>query len=125
MLAAEKGQLLSFFDSAASWCQDAEARDGNGTPVQYDDPAAVSWDLTGGLCRLFGWRRTGILFSQLERHIIGKKAPYRYDCDPVISSMLVLQKHNDDPNIGFETIRGELESMPVWTGSARSLGIAG
>lgn len=120
MLAAEKTQLLAFFDRAASWCQNAEARDGNGVAVQYDDPAAVAWDLTGALCRLFGWRRTGVLFAQLERHITGKKAPYRYDSDPVISSMLVLQRHNDDPDVVFDTIREELESMPVWTGAART-----
>lgn len=118
MMPDEKNKLLALFDSDERWCQDAEARDASGAAVQYDDPAAVAWDMTGALCYLFGWRRTGVLLGQIERHIRGRKRRYRYDQDPVIESMLALQDYNDRPDTTFETMITQLATMPVWSGTA-------
>lgn len=120
MLPEEKERVLAFFETEARWCQHAEARDTNGGAVQYDDPEAVAWDLTGGLFRLFGPQRTNVLLGQIERHISGRKRPYQFGRDPVIESILALQSYNDRPETTFETLVGCLQTIPVWAGVARS-----
>ncbi len=124
MMPDEKNRLLALFESEERWCQQAEARDERGAAVQYDDPAATAWDVTGALCHLFGWRRTEVLLGQVERHISGSKRHYRYNEDPVIASMLALQSYNDRPDTTFDALRSQLETMPVWSGAASS-GVAG
>lgn len=119
MVADEKSRILTLFSRKSAWCRNAEARDEDGTPVQYDDPRAVSWDLPGGLCHLFGWRRTSVLLPQIERHITGKKRPYRYDEDPVIASLVALQTYNDCAETDYDSIHTALASMPVWAGAGR------
>ncbi len=119
MMADEKDKLLALLDSEIRWCQDAEASDSQGCPVKFNDPAAVAWDITGALCRLFGWQRARVLFGQLEQHISGRKRLHRFNRDPVIESMVALQDYNDRADTTFETILTQLGTMPVRNGTAR------
>ena len=73
MMPDEKAQLLALLEDERRWCRDAEARDADGNSVSFHDATAVAWDITGALCRLFGWRRACELFRQLDRHIHGKR----------------------------------------------------
>ena len=121
MVPDEKRQLLTLLADGQSWCQGGEARDAEGLPVSYDDQAAVAWDITGALCRLFGWRRACVLFPQLERHILGKTLrPAWPERDTSLDAMLALQTYNDDGEITFEELREQIETMPVWYGGQRA-----
>jgi hypothetical protein len=117
MLPDEKDKLLALFDGQERWCQGAEARDARGEAVCYSDPAAAAWDLTGGVCLLFGWRRASALFQQLARHILGRRdrQPAR---SPEIESMAALQDYNDRTDTTYAMVREQLEAMPVWKGKS-------
>ena len=123
MVPEEKEQLLALLDHERRWCRDAEAHDANGDAVQYDDDAAVAWDVTGALCRLFGWRRACVLFGQLDRHISGKRVAIgghaRY---AEMHAMGALQDFNDQAHMTFDKVRERIETMPVWHGNARRIG---
>lgn len=121
MMQAEKERLLALFDHEQRWCQNAEACDSEGSPVRFDDAAAVAWDITGALCCLFGWDRARVLFGQLERHINGKKRLHWYNQSPEIESMLALQDYNDRADTSFDRMFGQLGTMPVWQGKARAV----
>lgn len=116
MMPAEKEELLALFDHESRWCQDAEARDSGGSPVPFDDAAAVAWDITGALCRLFGWQRARALFGQLERHVKGTKRPHWYNRSPEIEAMVGLQEYNDRADTTFDLMLGQLGTMPIWHG---------
>ncbi len=120
MMPEEKAQLLALLEHEERWCRDVEAVNAAGVGVAFDDREAVAWDLTGALCRLFGWQRACVLFGQLERHLVGKRKltgwPVR---DTPIDAMAALQAFNDDPGITFAALRERLGSMPVWSGSGR------
>ena len=123
MISDEKTQLLTLLGHEGNWCRDAEAHDANGTPVHYDDQFAVAWDLTGALCRLFGWRRACELFVQLERHIIGKKRIVGWQVTaPGIDAMRALQDFNDRTDTSFDILRQRIEAIPVWNGGSRANG---
>lgn len=124
MMPAEKEQLLALFHDNGTWCRHAEARDANGDAVRYDEEAAVAWDITGALCRLFGWRRACVLFVQLDRHINGKRASTGWPARDVgMEAMSALQDYNDRPDMTFDGLRQQIESMPVWHGHPRELGM--
>ena len=111
----EKRDLLALFDAEAKWCQGSEARDIHGQPVRYDDATAVAWDLVGGMCRLFGWRRATQLFGQLER-CIGEQTPVAFGRDEDIAAMAALFDFNDASDTTYDKIVQALESMPVARG---------
>jgi hypothetical protein len=120
MMPDEKTQLLSLLEHADRWCRESEAVDARGNDVVYDDDAAVAWDITGALCRLFGWRRACVLFSQLDRHINGKRiSPGWPRRDSEMDAMAALQDFNDRVDTTFELLRERLETMPVWQGNKR------
>jgi hypothetical protein len=119
MMPAEREKLLALFGHEQQWCQNAEACDSEGNPVQFDDAAAVAWDITGGLCRLFGWQRARVLFAQLQRHINGRRRSHWYHQSLEIESMLALQDYNDRPDTSFGRILKQLATMPVWRGKTR------
>ena len=76
MLPEEKSKLLELFATPETWCQHAEAIDATGEGVSYDDDHAVAWDLSGALCKLFGWKRAHVLFEHMSRHMLGvRKLP--------------------------------------------------
>jgi len=119
MLPIEKHNLLSLFADKQRWCQEAEARDEAGEAVRYDDPSAVAWDITGGICLLFGWRRALELFSQLDRHLHNVKRDHCWGANPAIASMVAIQNHNDESGTTYEMIIEWLETMPVWDSHRR------
>ena len=85
----------------------------------------MAWDITGALCRLFGWRRARILFGQLDRHIHGKRIAFSWPArDSEIEAMTALQDFNDRADTTFETLRERIETMPVWHGDSRTSGAA-
>jgi hypothetical protein len=111
----EKDQLLALFADQAKWCRKAEACNGEGRPVVYDDPSAVAWDITGALCLLFGWPRACILFEQLDRRIHGKVVKTGWPPrDWQMEAMAALQKFNDGAETTLEILRAKLESAPAW-----------
>lgn len=124
MLKDEKDRLLALLHSRNKWCRDAEARDHQGRPVHFDDPAAVAWDLTGAVCVLFGWARALELFPQLERQLVGgrrvgacllnSRSP-----DPRIGSMVAIQEYNDKSETTHEELISRLKAMPVYQRGAR------
>ena len=118
MLQHEKNELLGFFDISARWCQGSEAQDDGGNPVTFDDDLAVAWDLAGGMCRLFGWRRACQLFPQLDRHIHGKKRGFGTE-DETVAAMSALFDFNDDQRMTYERVIATLQDMPVWAGAPR------
>jgi len=120
MMPDEKSELLTLLSGHGTWCRDAEARDANGEPVQYDDPSAVAWDLTGALCRLFGWKRACTLFGQLDRGIHGKRRSFGWPApDSEMEAMRALQNYNDRTGMTLEMIRDYVESIPTWKGITR------
>jgi hypothetical protein len=120
MLPTEKDELLAFFENERRWCTEAEARDAHGSPVKFHDPLATAWDVTGAMCRLFGWKRARTLFGQLERNIHNRRRPIRgFNRDAAIESMVTLQAYNDRPETAFEVILTLLKTMPVWTRVSR------
>ncbi len=119
MIPEEKDKLLALFDSEQRWCQDVEASDSHGDPVKFHDPEAVAWDLTGALCRLFGWQRARVLFRQLDRHLCGKKQLKRFNRDPAVDAMVALQEYNDRADTTFEILFLQLCNMPTWHGRKR------
>ncbi len=121
MMPDEKSRLLTLFEHADTWCRDAEAQDAHGNSVVFDDDAAVAWDITGALCRLFGWQRACVLFGQLERHVVGRRRPPGWPLrDGFIDSMIALQEFNDRPDVTFDLLRERIEAMPVWSGAGRT-----
>ena len=118
MTQEERDRILHLLSSKSRWCQDAEARDGRGEPVRYDNAAAVAWDLTGALCHLFGWERAMQLFTQLARHLTGRKPPagrhWTHPRDPQMAAMAALQDYNDQPVTDYETMMARLAAVPVY-----------
>lgn len=125
MMPEEKDQLLELLDHEGKWCQGAEARDANSDAVRYDDDAAVAWDVTGALCRLFGWSRACVLFGQLDRHINRKRVALGWPAaDVEMYAMGALQDFNDRIGLTFDMMRERIRTMPVWHGNARRTGAA-
>jgi hypothetical protein len=125
MMQHEKDRILTLLESKGRWCQHAEARDRRGHAVRYDDPTAVSWDLTGAVCVLFGWARALELFSQLERQVVGRKRVSKHlfglqNNDPEIRSMVAVQEFNDQADTTYELVMARLEALSVYLPESRS-----
>jgi len=117
MMPDEKSKLLALLEHEGKWCRGAEAHDAAGEPVRYDDCAAVAWDITGALCRLFGWQRACVLFPQIERHIIGGPKRMKWPMpDPSIDAMRELQDFNDRADVTFDELCARINELPVWSG---------
>lgn len=113
MTSREKQDLLDLFSIPANWCQETEARNWEGNSVRYDDPSAVAWDLTGGMCRLFGWDRAMELFPTVERYVAGRKPEHQAAANPGIASMITLQDFNDNSETSFDILLHRLQSLPA------------
>ncbi len=123
MRAFEKAQLLDLLKHQGNWCRDAEALDAAGEPVHYDDPSAVAWNISGALCRLFGWPRACVLFRQFDRHIKGRQRAIGWlTGDAEMHAINAVQDFNDQVDMTFDAVRKKIESMPVWRGNARRNG---
>ncbi|MGB0715978.1 MAG: hypothetical protein ACPGXK_08870 [Phycisphaerae bacterium] len=114
MKSNEKAELLAFLDDAARWCRDAEARNSAGDAVHFDDEGAVAWDITGAVCRLFGWDRSQAIFEHMGRHMLeaAVTSPFTNDA-PGIDAMRALQDFNDHTDTNYETMRTRIENIPV------------
>lgn len=108
----EKERLLSLFSVPDNWCQEVEAKDFSGGCVPYDDPRAVAWDLTGGVCRAFGWDRALEIFPVLERHMLDRQTSPDAQ-NPAIASMVALQEFNDQPSTSYDELVSKLQSVPA------------
>jgi hypothetical protein len=113
MTPKEHELLLSTFSLPARWCKEAEARDDDGESVSYHDPRAVAWDLTGGVCSLFGWNRAMELFPQLARHMLDHRAECR-GSTASIACMVALQEFNDSPDTTHGVLLARLRRVPIW-----------
>ena len=113
MMPDEKERLLTLFDDASKWCQNCEARDGSGNPVSYTDETAVAWDIVGGMCRLFGWRRACQLFGQMHRHIGGPQRILYGQSEDMVA-MAALFDFNDAGDTTFDKVVVMIRDMPVW-----------
>lgn len=120
MTEPEKQALLGLLDTPDHWCKDLEARKADGTGTSFDAEDAVAWDLTGALCRLFGWNRARVLFGQFDRHIRGRRVAVLLSRDDGIRAMVALQTFNDHPDRTFSQIQGAIVSMPIWSSGART-----
>jgi len=107
----EKDMLLALLESEERWCQEAEARDKDGSPVRYDDATAVAWDITGALCHLFGWKRACALFRQLDRHIHGRNPEPIFPGTSELRSMAALQDYNDRKDLTHATLMASLRAV--------------
>jgi len=120
MMQYEKDRMLALFENESRWCQSVEARDERGNPVHYNDQAATAWDVTGGMCFLFGWGRACKLFAQVGRHVTGLQR--RRDlCDRVMTSMVSLQDFNDSRDMTYDRVMAKLRDMPVYRREASVL----
>ncbi len=115
MLQDEKDKLLTLFETEVQWCREVDARDAEGSPVHYDDTTAVSWDLVGGICHLFGWHRACDLFGQVARHLLGPQKPH-FNRDAQMAAMAALQDFNDKPETTYDMFMDALKGLPVWQG---------
>lgn len=114
MTVNERQRLVALLADPLHWCQGAEARDEAGEAVPYSDPQATAWDVTGALCRLFGWQRACELFPQVRRHLTPavSREPARLGVG--IDALVALQDYNDVEGRTHAELLAELTCMPVW-----------
>lgn len=101
MQPAEMSKLIGRLSTPDKWCQHAEARDSAGNPVQYNDAAAVAWDLVGGICCTFGWERACGIFNELSDQVGAEAADAQ---KRAIAAMIALQDFNDDPQTTYDMV---------------------
>jgi len=109
----EKVKLLALFRNESFWCQEAEARNAVGEEVKLNDSCATAWDLTGGLCALFGWERACALYGQIAQHLRAQSDPGVRAEFEAMEAFAVLQEFNDRESTRFADVFSLLESMPV------------
>jgi hypothetical protein len=117
MMQEEKDNLLALFSGEGRWCREVEAQDDKGEAVRFDDETAVAWDLVGGMCYLFGWKRASKLFGPLSRYVAGRRLALSYENND-IHAMTALVNFNDAQDTTFEMIVAKLQELPVWHGRA-------
>jgi hypothetical protein len=110
----EKDRLIEFFDDEKRWCRGTDAADRRGQVVHYDDAQAVSWDIVGGLCHLFGWKRASRLFEPISRQLTRKHHTAAPLENQEIAAMSVLLDFNDDDSTTHELMMSRLRELPVW-----------
>lgn len=113
MTSQERDRLLSLLLDGRRWCQSAEARRADGQAVNYSDPDATAWDLSGAVCHLFGWRRARELFVQIDRQVHVEDGAGPVAGDAAIAAMVGLQRWNDDPGTSHPDLLDLLERLPV------------
>jgi len=121
MMQDEKDKLIALFDDKRRWCRGVDATDHDGQPVHYDDQQAVSWDIVGGLCHLFGWKRACKLFEPVSRYVTGRRYLSWRSPNLAITAMTALLNFNDDDGTTHELVMTRLRDMPVWRGKRLSI----
>lgn len=120
MMQEEKEKLIALFDEELRWCRGLDAADENGRSVHYDDDQAVSWDVVGGLCHLFGWKRACQLFEPMSRHLSGHRHNHSPSQSQEIAAMSALFDFNDNDATTYEVLLSRLHALPVWHGKRAS-----
>ncbi len=120
MIQEEKDKLLALFADKTRWCRGCEAVDKSGDAVHPDDARAVSWDIVGGLCHLFGWKRACRLFEPISRHLTGERHPAAPLEHQEIAAMSALLDFNDHDSTSYEVMMARLHELPVWHGARAS-----
>lgn len=121
MIQDEKDKLIALFGDERRWCRGHDAADAEGHAVHYDDEQAVSWDLVGGLCHLFGWKRACTLFEPISRHLSGRR-PLKWSIKNLqITAMTSLLNFNDDADTTHELVMARLRDLPVWHGRGQPI----
>jgi hypothetical protein len=122
MIQDEKDRLIALFDAESSWCRGMDAVDADGNAVHYDDSAAVSWDIVGGLCHLFGWKRACKLFEPMSRHFAKRRhSATAARPNTEMAAMSALFDFNDDDETTHELFMDRLKGLPVWHGRSASV----
>lgn len=120
MFQEEKDKLIAFFDAENRWCQGVDAADQNGQAVHYNDEKAVCWDIVGGLCHLFGWKRALELFEPISRHMAGRRPVGTATRKTAMAAMSALCDFNDQEDMTREGVLERLRELPVWHGRRAS-----
>jgi hypothetical protein len=110
----EKDRLIEFFDDEKRWCRGTDATDKRGQLVHYDDEKAVSWDIVGGLCHLFGWKRASRLFEPISRQLTGRHHAVAPMENQEIAAMSALLDFNDDDGTTHDLMMARFRELPVW-----------
>lgn len=110
----EKRTLLRIFSNEQSWCKHAEARDRRGNPVKYDDASAVSWDLVGGMCHAFGWKRASQLFAEMWNFDNAPSRRYWTRQDKAYMAMAKMMDFNDHAETSFLNIVARIKDIKPW-----------
>ncbi len=121
MSSSEQDRLAGLLDDAQRWSQGAEARDDQGEPVAFSDHTAVAWDLSGALCRLFGWPRAAELFPEVARHVPGQDEHERGGGAGAIDALVALQNWNDDPQTAHADVLALVRRVPVQEKAASTM----
>ena len=121
MIQEEKDKLIAFFEHEGRWCQGVDATDDSGHAVHYDDEQAVSWDLVGGLCHLFGWKRACELFEPVSRHVAGRRHLNSPSRNSEMAAMSELFDFNDRRETTHQLVMDRLRGLPVWHGRRASI----
>lgn len=116
MMQEEKDKLIEFFGDESRWCKGLDAMDEQGDAIHYDDELAVSWDIVGGVCHLFGWPRAQKLFEALSRHIAHQRHVDSAFRGQSMAAMATLLDFNDDDDTTHELLMARLNELPVWRG---------
>lgn len=120
MLQDEKDQLIAFFEPETNWCRGHDAIDDEGLVVHYDDENAVAWDLVGGICHLFGWKRACGLFEPMSRHVAKRRhRATAFERDTEMAAMASLLDFNDDDETTHAILMERLRALPVWRGESK------
>ena len=121
MMQEEKDKLIALFDEEGRWCRGVDAVDENGQAVHYDADQAVSWDVVGGLCHLFGWKRACQLFEPMSRHLSGRRHMNSTTQSQEIAAMSALFDFNDDDGTTYDVLLARLRELPVWHGKRAAI----
>ena len=116
MMQEEKDRLIEFFGDERRWCKGLDAMDENGDSIHYNDEQAVSWDIVGGVCKLFGWPRAQKLFEPLSRHMAHQRHIDSAFRGQSMAAMASLLDFNDDSDTTHELLMSRLSDLPVWRG---------
>ena len=116
MMQDEKEKLIALFGEEGRWCRGLDAMDERGHAVHYNDVQAVSWDIVGGLCHLFGWKRACKLFEPISRHLSGRRHLSSPNQEIEMAAMSALFDFNDNDDTTHEMVMARLRDMPVWHG---------
>jgi len=120
MIQEEKDRLLELFDNERHWCRGVDAMDEEGQAVHYNDEQAVSWDIVGGLCHLFGWKRACRLFEPVSRSLAGRRHLSSPTQSQEIAAMSALLDFNDNDDTTYDIMIARLRDLPVWHGRRAS-----